>query len=105
MKMSIGGEILDYDGNKIQDGDGRGPLTFKSLLRMYTGSYSPDPADKNGAENSVIANAVALKVHNAIDEIELTDEEYEILKEAILKPFHIALVYSQVYALVHGSTD
>jgi hypothetical protein len=99
MKLDISKEIIDYEGCAILD-NGM-PLTVRVLLRMYAGSFIPED-DQNPAEQSVIANAVALKVHAATDgEVELTDEEYTTLKFAIAKPRHAALIYSQVHAVVY----
>ena len=98
LKLDISKQIIDYDGMPIIDAGQ--PLTIRILLRMYAGSYVPQPGEK-AAEQSVIANAVALKIHHASNgEVNLTDEEFVILKETIAIPRHAALVYAQVYAAV-----
>jgi hypothetical protein len=104
MKLDINEAIKDYESNPVIDAGG--PLTIRRLLRMYAGSYVPEQgpdgrAQSNAAEISVIANAVAIKIHNANGELELTEEELKILKDTIATPRHAAMVYSQIHACVH----
>jgi hypothetical protein len=100
MKLDISGDIQDYDGLVLKEGGT--PLTIRLLLRMYAGSYIPEPGIKAGGE-SVVADAVGLKIHSCENgQIELTDEEYEILKKAIEPPRHGAMVYTRVYKCVFG---
>ena len=102
MKIEIGSIIIDYNGNPVVDENG--PLTIRKLLRMYAGMYVPDRNPK-AAEESVIANAVALKIHNAETEVDLTEEEYSILNKSISTPRHGSLVFSQIYASVTNPVE
>jgi hypothetical protein len=101
MKLDIKGYIKDYDGLPIlQD---KKPLAIKNLLRMYAGSYVPPPSLEAGG-NAVIASAIGLKIHEANGEIELTDEEYKILKEAVSTPLNLgAIIYTQVRNVVFAA--
>jgi len=99
MELNINAIINDYDGNPITDAGL--PLTTRSLLRMYAGSYVPEPGPKAG-EQSIIANAIGLKIHASNGEVELTDEEYDMLKKIIKTPRHVAMVYAQIHAAVHS---
>ena len=94
MKIDVSKELADYDGAKILDETGK-PVTVRILLRMYVGSWVPKTADE-----AIIGNAVGLKIHQANGEVDLTGEEYEVLKKTIKEPKHSVMLYAQVYNAV-----
>lgn len=99
MKIDISKLIYDYDGNALND-ETSTPLTIRKLLRIYAGGFVPAPGP-NAGEESVIANALGLKIHSTKGELELTDEEFKLLEKAIASPRHPAVVYAQIYHTVY----
>jgi hypothetical protein len=94
MKIDVSQQLKDFDGKPITD-ESYQPLTIRVLLRMYAGSYVPQKG-----EDAVIAHAVALKIHSANGEVDVTNEEYKILCECIKQPRHGAAIYAPMYAAV-----
>jgi hypothetical protein len=101
--------ITDYDGNpmveQIDPKSKAAPITVRHILRMYAGSFVPQQNDPKAVEESVIANAVALKIHAANGAIELTDEEYDVLKKTMAIPRHAAMIYAQVHGVVMNAEE
>ena len=99
--LDIRQKIVDFEGQVVLDGLDGSELTVRKLLRLYVGGYVPPQGSPRGVEEAIIAGAVAMKIHNASDTmLELTEEEYEVVKKTIQEVKHGSWVYTQMHDVV-----
>ena len=77
--------IRGFNGDGILvDGE---PMSVKDLLLQYVGTFTSN----NGAE-LILARRVGQKIYDAKEDIDLEETEWNIVKQAVSRPKHVALV-------------
>ena len=99
MKVAYLSELIrSFNGNGILvDGS---PLTVKDLLLQYVGTFESD----KGAE-LIMARKIGQKIYDCKEPyFEFEDAEWALVKQAISKPKHVALVMGSFLEFI-GKVD
>ncbi len=66
--------LKDFDGNELKDADNL-PITIKTLIKNSIASTK--------ADDSIRAMDLALKIHNANNQLEVEDADFNLIKKAV----------------------
>lgn len=89
-KLQIGGLITSFNGKPLVSPDGQAVTVKECMISALGMHVSKDPKE------AIEAMAVGLKVYDAVEEIDLEDAEYSLLKRicSINPCNHTLFVYS-----------
>lgn len=95
MELNLDQGFVNFDGSIIEG------LTLKGVLLQYLGTFSSQKG-----EDMIAAYTLGQRVYEpARQSLTLSDKELELVKNAISKPQHIAMVYAQMYVMIHGGNE
>jgi len=85
MEVNLDREINNFDGSKLRE------ITVKAILLQYLGTFS-----HNDGAKMIRAYKLGQLVFDGSGNMSFDDKDVEIIREALKKPQHIAIVYAQI---------
>ena len=98
MRLDVQKTIKNLDGEEIKQ-DGKAYTVKKAVTDALLAPLDKD-RDLMGSKKAELY-ALAVRIHNATDHVEITVEEASTIKERVASAF-AALIVGQVYEIIEG---
>lgn len=104
MKIQFNQILKDLDGENMQEATPKGnkDLTLKSAC--VNALFVELQDERTSGKDKLERYALALKIHNSNDEVELKVEEFALLKNRVGK-LYLPLIVGRVYEIIEGKKD